>query len=262
MKPPCTVRRRLIRKYQQRHSAAAMHQRRERHGRAACRTAMQQREKAVAEHVNTDQQRQNLQKGSQCADADGRVLQNIEHDRKRQCLKARCKAEMRGSCGKDQHQRRPERQNARTAACRACATTSGIDQRYLPLPRPDRWQCVPLLPACARCLPCGLLPRQRLPRSPAARRPSLAASFSASSSRRACPGSAIFCAVLRSRSSIFCSRACRLRVLLQQTRVRRRRSLRPSLRFILYFWGIFGSSAGLPSVRAAARPAFRLCRYL
>ena len=49
--------------------------------------------KAVAEHVNTDQQRQDLQ-GSQCADADGRVLQNIEHDRKRQCLKARCKAEI------------------------------------------------------------------------------------------------------------------------------------------------------------------------
>lgn len=87
---------------------------------------MQQRGKAVAEHVNTDQQRQDLQ-GSQCADADGRVLQNIEHDRKRQCLKARCKAEIRGSCGKDQHQQRPERQNARTAACRVHSHL-GIDQ--------------------------------------------------------------------------------------------------------------------------------------
>ena len=87
---------------------------------------MQQRGKAVAEHVNTDQQRQDLQ-GSQYADADGRILQNIEHDRKRQCLKARCKAEIRGSCGKDQHQQRPERQNARTAACRVHSRL-GIDQ--------------------------------------------------------------------------------------------------------------------------------------
>ena len=89
-------------------------------------SGVQQRGKAVAEHVNTDQQRQDLQ-GSQCADADGRVLQNIEHDRKRQCLKARCKAEIRGSCGKDQHQQRPERQNARTAACRVHSHL-GIDQ--------------------------------------------------------------------------------------------------------------------------------------
>ena len=116
----------LIRKYQQRGTVQQRCQRRERHERAACRTAMQQRGKAVAEHVNTDQQRQDLQ-GSQCADADGRVLQNIEHDRKRQCLKARCKAEIRGSCGKDQHQQRPERQNARTAACRVHSHL-GIDQ--------------------------------------------------------------------------------------------------------------------------------------
>ena len=72
----------LIRKYQQRGAVQQRCQRRERHERTACRTAMQQRGKTVAEHVNTDQQRQDLQ-GSQCADADGRVLQNIEHDRKR-----------------------------------------------------------------------------------------------------------------------------------------------------------------------------------
>ena len=58
----------LIRKYQQRGAVQQRCQRRERHERAACRTAMQQRGKAVAEHVNTDQQRQDLQ-GSQCADA-------------------------------------------------------------------------------------------------------------------------------------------------------------------------------------------------
>ena len=112
---------------------------------------MQHERKAVAEHVNTDQQRQDLQ-GTQCADADGRVLQNIEHlTGSGSASKLGAKAEIRGSCGKDQHPAATERQNARTAACRVHSRLR-IDQLDIFfLPRPDRQQCVPPSLACARC---------------------------------------------------------------------------------------------------------------
>ena len=91
-----------------------------------------------------------------------------------------------------------------------------------------------------------------------------AASFSCQQPRGACR-SAIFwrsCA----HALPFSARAprCALRVLLQQIRVRRRRSLRPfAVLSFLFLGAVFGSSALVSaSVRAAARPAFPLCRYL
>ena len=127
---------------------------------------------------------------------------------KRQCSKLG-KAEIRGSCGKDQAPAaRPERQNARNGGVLRVHSHLGIDQLDIFPSSPDRRQCVKLLTRLREMLALRLA-------SSAAASSTIsccsaafsAASFSASlASRRACR-SAIFWRGPALTPSIFCLRA-------------------------------------------------------